>query len=347
MRHRVTTTSLLTGLVLVVGAAPAAADPAGPTNYTSSVTGVEPATDTISVAVRGGDAFVELTAAPGTTVEVAGYDDEPFLRFQPDGTVERNEASPARWLNDARYGAADTTVPPEASSDAPPRWEPVAEGGTYAWHDHRVHWMTPTLPRNVDPGADGPQRVTAWELPLTVDGEPVTVSGELGWEPSVSALPAGFVALLVLGAGVAAASRFPAASVTVTLVGVVAAGTVGLAGSLGLPPGADSEPALVLLPAVALALVGVGLAVRGRAGLGPELIGALAGVPLLVWSVLLLRALTAPIVPTSLPDVVARLLVAVALGAGLASLVAAGRAVLALPGQDPAAWSGRDAVAGS
>ncbi len=151
MRHRVVTTSLLAGLVLAVGAAPAAADPAGPTNYTSSVTGVDPATDAIDVEVRGGDAFVVLTAAPGTTVEVAGYDGEPFLRIGPDGTVERNEASPARWLNEARYGARDTAVPPEASSDAPPRWEPVADGGTYAWHDHRVHWMSPALPRQRRP----------------------------------------------------------------------------------------------------------------------------------------------------------------------------------------------------
>ncbi len=169
---------------------------------------------------------------------------------------------------------------------------------------------------------------------MTVDGVPVTVSGELDWQAPVSPVPAALVVLVALGIGIVVAVRAPAASVLVTLVGAAAAGTVGLAGSLGLPPGADTEPALVALPAVTLALVGVGLAVRGRPGLGPKLVLALAGVPLLVWSVLLLRALTAPVVPTSLPDAVARSLVAVVLGVGLTSLVAAGRAVLT-PGSDP------------
>jgi hypothetical protein len=335
---RVVAAALVTGALLLVGALPAAADPAGPTNYTSSVTAVDPDVGGVAFAVLGGDAYVEVTVAPGSTVAIDGYDGEPYLRVLPDGTVERNEASPTRWLNDARYGAADTTVPPEASSDAPPRWEAVATGGTYAWHDHRVHWMSPELPPNVDPDAGAVQPVTDWELPVTVDGEDVIVRGELAWLPPVSPIPAVLTVLLVAALGVVLLLRRPALAPVVTIVGALAAGVVGLAGSLGLPPGADTDPAHLILPAVSLALVGVGYAVRSRPGTGPMLVGALAGVPLLVFSVLLLRALTAPIVPTSLPDLVARLLVGVVLGAAVASLVAAGRALV---GAGPGTSDGR------
>ena len=53
-----------------------------------------------------------------------------------------NERSPSRWVNDDRYGLA--TPPADATADAPPEWVEVANGGRYAWHDHRIHWMTPT-----------------------------------------------------------------------------------------------------------------------------------------------------------------------------------------------------------
>jgi hypothetical protein len=337
-RH--TTSVLLAGGLLVGLAGPAAADPAGPTNYRSVVTGIDPATDAVSVDVLGGDAFVAVTAAPGATVTVEGYEDEPYLRFLPDGTVERNEASPARWLNDARYGAMDVTVPPEASAEAPPRWEPVADGGTYAWHDHRVHWMSPEVPDQVDQSAGTPQGVATWELELTADDQPVVVSGELDWLPSPSPVPAVIVVLAVVAVGIVLVRRWPATAPAIGLVGALAAGTVGVAGTVGRPPGADADPALLILPAIAAVLALAAVALRRREGIGGPLVGALVGLPVLVWSILQLRALVSPIVPTVLPDLTARLLVAVALGVGIVSLVAAAAVLLrgspALVPGDPA-----------
>ena len=84
---------------------------------------------------------------------VEGYEGEPYLRFSPDGTVERNRLSTATYLNEDRAGAG-ITIPPEvqeADADTPPEWEEVASGGTYAWHDHRVHWMDDASP-SVDRG---------------------------------------------------------------------------------------------------------------------------------------------------------------------------------------------------
>ena len=319
---------LLVTAVLVGFAAPASADPAGPTHYRSTVTEVTPATDAIDVEVLGGDAYVALRATPGTAVEIAGYDDEPYVRILEDGTVERNEASPARWLNEARFGALDTSVPPEASAEAPPRWETVASGGEYAWHDHRVHWMSPADPRQVDTGRDEVQPVQTWELELTVDGEPVVAAGELVWIPGgTPVLPVG-LALLVLAAGVLAVVRGGVAARWMAVAGAVPAAVVGVAATVGWPAGADSDPALLILPGMAVLLAGVSYLIRARPGIGPALLGAASGFPLLVWGVLWSRALVAPIVPTVLPDTVARALVGVVLGVGLTALVAVAHRLL-------------------
>jgi hypothetical protein len=325
----------LVGLVLVVTASPAAADPAGPTNYRSTVTGADTELDGVEVDVLGGDAYVLVEVEPGVEVVVDGYEDEPYLRISADGTVERNEASPSRWLNDARFGGLEVTVPPEASAEAPPRWEVVADGGRYAWHDHRVHWMVPGIPDQVDPGAGEVQRVSDWELELSVDGQDAAVSGQLDWVPSPSPVLPVIVTLVVAALGVVLVLRRPAVAPVVALVGAAAAGTVGVASAVGLPPGADWEPALVVLPAVTLLLVGVSRLLRRRGGTGAAVVTALAGFPILVWSVLLVRAFASPIVPTALPSPLARVLIAVALGVGLVAVVDTARAVLRAPSTPP------------
>lgn len=326
---RAAVTVALAGAVLVGGASAASADPAGPTDYESRVTAVEPEVEGLDVEVIGGDAYVRLTAPPGSSVNVPGYTDgDLYLRFLPDGTVERNAASPTRWLNEARYGAAP---PPEASAEAPPRWETVASDGTYAWHDHRVHWMSPELPDQVDPGLDERQRVQTWSIPLTVDDRPVEVRGELDHLPSPSPVLPAAAALLVLALGLAVALRMPAGAPSIAAIGAVAAGVVGVAAVVGLPPGAEADPTLLVLPGVALVLVLVATAIRGRPGIAGRVVGGLAGLPLLVWGASQVGALTRAVVPTALPDGVARLLVAVVLGAAVAALAAAVRAVVAVP----------------
>ncbi len=106
------TLALALGL-LIVAASPAGADPAGPSDFRSEVTGVTPG-DVVTADIRGGDAFLELTVSDGHTVIVQGYGGEPYLRFQPDGTVERNRLSTATYLNEDRRGAG-ITIPPDAA----------------------------------------------------------------------------------------------------------------------------------------------------------------------------------------------------------------------------------------
>src|SRR5690349_21658604 len=87
-------------VVVVATAGPVSADAAGPGDFTSEVTGIVPASDGVHAEIRGGDAFLEVSVDEDHTVIVEGYTGEPYLRFLPDGTVERNRLSTATYLND-------------------------------------------------------------------------------------------------------------------------------------------------------------------------------------------------------------------------------------------------------
>ncbi len=161
----------------------AAADPPGPTNYLSDVVDIDPEVAGIEVEIIGGDSFVLLSVAPGVTVDVVGYGGEPYLRFLPDGTVEENRLAPSKYLNEDRYAAGD--IPAEADAAAAPEWVVVADDGSYAWHDHRTHWMNEIPPPGRGPG----DQVAEGVVPLFVDGVEVDVTVASVWQDPPSSLP--------------------------------------------------------------------------------------------------------------------------------------------------------------
>ena len=108
----------LAWLALLV--APAAADPAQPGDVRSRVTELAPRTTGVRAEIVGGDSFLQLEVDRGREVVVLGYESEPYLRVRPDGTVEVNDRSPARWVNDDRLGSA--AVPDTADASASPDW---------------------------------------------------------------------------------------------------------------------------------------------------------------------------------------------------------------------------------
>ena len=109
----------------------------------STVEAIEPPAEGVTAEIVGGDSFLRVRAEPGRTVVVRGYEGEPYLRFRPDGTVEVNRNSPAAYVNESRYG---TDPPASADATAAPAWQEVAADGSYAWHDHRTHWMATNRP---------------------------------------------------------------------------------------------------------------------------------------------------------------------------------------------------------
>lgn len=315
--------------IMHVVAVPAWADPPGPTHYQSSVISISvdgsdgaAAATGVEFSIVGGDAYFVARVAPGVRLDVPGYDGEPYLRFSEDGTVEVNERSPAHWLNDARYGAADANVPVDADPDAPPLWRTVGDDGEYAWHDHRIHFMSPQLPRHVDSAAGTEQHVMDWQIPMRIDQRDVVVEGELVWHPSPGVGSAIAIVLVALGgAGLLVARRLAGAGVLVA-AGSAGAFVVGTSFAFGLPSGADADPALPGLPVVAAVLGVAGLLLgRTRARVGETML-AIAGVPLIVWSVALSGALYRPIVPSALPTILVQAGVALGWAAGVGALVA-------------------------
>lgn len=304
---------LLAGLV---GAGPAMADPARPTSYEAVIDAVEPNLPGLSVWVSGGDSFLWVEVERGRRLEVPGYQAEPYLRIESDGTVYLNRNSPAYWTNDDRYGLVE--VPPGVSADAEPIWEVVAGGGRHGWHDHRIHWMTPDTPPWVEGSA--PQVVREWTVPMSLDGEALEVRGTLTWFPAVSPVPWVLVATLAALVGYLASRRGAATKGWVVVAAAVPAGVVAVAGWVVTPPGAASW-VTTFVPVLA-GLVGGAVAIARRGGAGADTPAFLGAVVLVAWVGLRVSAAWAPVLPSGLPTTVERLLVATAGGLALGMVVA-------------------------
>jgi hypothetical protein len=175
----------------------------GSPNYRSTVRSIDPPVAGIDVQVVNYDDHLLLVNKTGREVEVRGYDGEPYFRILRDGSVEVNKRSPSYYLNLDRYGNAK--VPPDARASAPPRWDLVDKTSRFEWHDHRIHYMSKSLPAQVrDKGKR--TKVFDWKVPLDVEDRRVQVRGDLYWVPSPGGLPRG--ALLALAAVVIAAIAF-------------------------------------------------------------------------------------------------------------------------------------------
>ena len=315
---------LVLGVVLgivIMSPVPAFADPAGPTDYRTEVVSIEPASPNIDVQILGGDAFVEVTAEPGTDVVVMGYGGEPYLWFQPDGAVLENQNSPATAMNTSRDGAMPAGAH-EASADAEPDWKQIASDHRWAWHDHRAHWMQATRPTGASPG----DQILEGVIPLEVDGTAVEVSVVSRWEPAPSALPMWLGGLFGLLCAVAAfvcrRRRYPTTPWMVPPA--VLALVAGLWQYLSLPAATAPPTVWWLLPAIAVtcALGGL-LAEFARARFWADAAMLVVGVELAVWGWIKRDGLSAALIPSGAPGWLDRFAVSSALVGGVAFAVLA------------------------
>lgn len=294
----------------------ALADPAVPTSYKSRFTSIEPAGDEISLAVVGGDAFVEIRVQPGHSVEIPGYSGEPYIQIASDGVVSINERSPTKYANDDRFGTSE--LPDSADPAAAPRWTIVGTDGRYSWHDHRTHWMSYKRP----PGVTGRQieQVFAWEIPLIVDGVERIATGTLEWHPNENGVvPMAFGVVGLAGLGLWRRGRVRVLT-ALAAAAAVAALVASTAQWLATPAIARTFPTSMVPPLFALlaAAAAAWMAKTNRVKATQAII--LACVALAVYAIGSLDALTMPILPSAIADPVERFITAttawVALGVG-------------------------------
>lgn len=189
------------------GGTPAFAHEGNP-DYESTVRGVTPPIPGFAVEVLNGDDRLEVRNSGPSTVTIDGYDEEPYLRLSPDGTVAVNLRSPAYHLNQDRFTGAP--VPASANAKAEARWKVVARTGRYEFHDHRMHWMAKSLPEQVD---DTSQRtkIFDWTVPVHAGGASGAIRGRLFWRGSdggpPAAAPAALAAIVLLGGGLVVGVR--------------------------------------------------------------------------------------------------------------------------------------------
>jgi hypothetical protein len=167
------------GALLITPAA-AAHGGGGALGFRSTVAGVTPPAAGLSVTVLASDDRLQVSNDSGKPLIVLGYQGEPYLAFR-DGRVYRNANSPTTYINDDRYG--QVALPDRADPKAAPDWEEVAARERYDWHDHRIHWMSRTLPRKVRAAKDERHHVFDWRVPTTLGGKRTTILGSLDYTP--------------------------------------------------------------------------------------------------------------------------------------------------------------------
>jgi hypothetical protein len=201
--RRTLTALLITSLLVVLTAGPALAHGRGSdaSNFLSTITDV-PAVSGLEWRVVNADEYLQLVNTSDREVVIEGYEDEPYLRIGPDG-VWRNLNSRATYVNDDRFG--QTPIPADVDPTAEPRWEQVSAGSSYAWHDHRIHWMATTEPPGVSAEPGRQQLVLSWTVPFQAAGTAYRLGGDLTWVPGGSPWVWLLPALLLLSIPVAVA----------------------------------------------------------------------------------------------------------------------------------------------
>lgn len=175
--------------------------------YLSEVTSIAPAIPGLTAVVLGRDDQIEVDNAQAASFTVLGYEDEPYLRFGPDG-VEVNLHSPAYYLNQDRY--AKVALPKDADARLAPKWNTVTQGRRWSWHDHRIHWMSTILPPDAKADPRSSHLVFDWKLPLRLAGAGdagtaatvAAISGRLTYVPPKGGTDTGLIIGIALPVGV-------------------------------------------------------------------------------------------------------------------------------------------------
>lgn len=187
--------------LLAAPALPALAHEGNP-DYRSVVEEIDPAAPGLEIEVVNFDDSLRLVNRSGLDVVIEGYDDEPYARVLADGSVELNRNSPAYYLNDDRFGAGE--VPNDVDPEDAPDWETIDRSSMLQWHDHRMHWMSTSLPPQVEDESER-TKIFDYSIPIEVDGQAGALNGTLTWVGQDSG-EFGILPLIAVAAGLAVAA---------------------------------------------------------------------------------------------------------------------------------------------
>ena len=136
-----------------------------------------------------GNGEAELHVKQGMTIVVYGVEGEEMLKLDEGGTAYQNMNS-ATWLASMEMSsemkdtesagmnmgaAVGGALALSSTADGVPDWKFLSSGGALRWHDHRIHWMSGDFPQDVAVGDE----LMAFELPVAIDGEALTLTGAL------------------------------------------------------------------------------------------------------------------------------------------------------------------------
>jgi hypothetical protein len=310
-------------VLTVVMAAPASAHTRAQAsgNYESRIVAA-PALEGVVWRLYAGGEFLEVTSHGPQEVLILGYEGEPYLRVGPEGVFE-NRNSPATYLNAERY--ADVALPPRADATTEPAWTRVADGSIWAWHDHRVHWMSSGPPAPVAESRADDLHLMDWSVAFEHGGETHELLGQLHWVEPGPWWP-WFVAALLLTSPIAVGlPKHHLGSSSWLRPAAAGVGAVALFNSIHFVDEllAWPSPTLDVLFGVlhtalfvGVGMVGAGIAWRAR-GEASAVLGVASGAVAFHQGVLQLPILTASQLPTVWPDGLLRLAVAASLGQAL------------------------------
>ena len=277
---------------------------------------------------------IELRNDTSRDVIVLGYQNEPYLRVGPHGTW-RNARSPAVFLNRT---AIPKAAAPRSQYDAKaaPRWEKISDQPVTVWHDHRAHWMGGEDPPVVrrDPGRSHVV-IRDWEVPLRYRHQKLAVVGNAIWVPGPSPWPWIIMAIALAVVVVALArTRRWVVVMQAALALLVVSETIHVIGAWQATTASIGSRAVSSIYSIGGILVCIFALVwmhrRDPWAATPAVL--IAGLFVLIAGGLAdVTALTKSQIPTTLPDALARLTVATALGVGTGLVIAAGARLRAPP----------------
>jgi hypothetical protein len=182
-------------LLLTLSSHPAAAHSTNGSeaaHYRTRLDGFTPPAAGLTASVDPRGEWIQVTNTTGRRLTILGYAHEPYLRITSVG-VEQNAASPTVILNQSLFADISQALTLQAA----PQWQPISPGNQARWHDHRIHWMGAARPPAVQAHPGTAQVIGTWTVAMTLDSQPVDLTGTLNWLPIKNGPSRAFVLFLI------------------------------------------------------------------------------------------------------------------------------------------------------